>query len=166
MSGQPVWIAGSLGPLGRRIRRNGIIVADIARTAFREQIAVLWEAGADLLIFETFSDLSELSAAIQVARQTTDLPVIAEMTYGNDGIAGDGSTPSDAARTLAALGADVVGVNCSMGPARVLDFVTEMHRAAPALRLSAMPNAGLPYRAGDRMVYPLRPTILRSTPRR
>ncbi len=157
MSGEPVWIAGSVGPLGRRIRRNGVIVADIAQTAFREQIAVLWEAGADLLIFETFSDLSELTAAVQVARQTTDLPIIAEMTYGNDGIASDGSAPADAARVLAALGVDVAGVNCSMGPARVLDFVTEMHRAEPSLRLSAMPNAGLPYRAGDRMVYPSAP---------
>jgi homocysteine S-methyltransferase len=157
ISGQPVWIAGSVGPLGRRARRNGVIVAEKAQAAFREQLAVLWEAGADLLIFETFSDLAELVTAVEVARQTTDLPIVAEMTYGNDGIAGDGSAPADAARTLAALGADVVGVNCSMGPARVLDFITEMHRAEPALRLSAMPNAGLPYRAGDRMVYPSAP---------
>jgi homocysteine S-methyltransferase len=157
ISGQPVWIAGSVGPLGRRARRGGGIAPDIAATAFREQIAVLWEAGADLLVFETFSDLVELGLAVRAARESTDLPVIAEMTYGNDGIAGDGSTPADAARTLAALGVDVAGVNCSLGPARLLDFVTEMHRAEPALRLSAMPNAGLPYRAGDRMVYPSAP---------
>jgi homocysteine S-methyltransferase len=157
MSGQPVWIAGSVGPLGRRARRNGALQPETAEGAFREQIAVLWEAGADLLIFETFSDLAELTLAVQAARDATDLPVIAEMTYGNDGIAGDGATPADAARVLAALGADVAGVNCSMGPARVLDFVAEMHRAEPSLRLSAMPNAGLPYRAGDRMVYPSAP---------
>jgi homocysteine S-methyltransferase len=157
ISGQPVWIAGSVGPLGRRARRNGLIVPEVAREAYHEQIAVLWEAGADLLVFETFSDLSELSLATKVARDTTDLPIIAEMTYGNDGVAGDGTTPADAARMLAALRVDMAGVNCSMGPARVLDFVSEMHRSEPGLRLSAMPNAGLPYRAGDRMVYPSAP---------
>jgi homocysteine S-methyltransferase len=156
MSGQAIWIAGSVGPLGRRARRHGAIVAEMAGEAFREQIAVLWEAGADLLVLETFSDLTELGAAVQAARQTTDLPVIAEMTYGNDGIAEDGSTPADAARILSGLGW-TWPASTARWAARVLDFITEMHRAEPSLRLSAMPNAGLPYRAGDRMVYPSAP---------
>ncbi len=130
ISGQPVWIAGSVGPLGRRARRNGLIVPEVAREAYHEQIGVLWEAGADLLVLETFSDLSELSLATKVARETTDLPVVAEMTFGNDGVAGDGTTPADVARMLAALRVDMAGVNCSLGPARVLDFVSEMHAAS------------------------------------
>ncbi len=129
----------------------------VAEAAFKEQIAALWEAGADLLVLETFSDLPELVLAVQVAKATTDLPVVAEVTFGNDGVSGDGAWPSDVAHALAAAGADVGGVNCSLGPARLLDFVAEMHAAEPGLRLSAMPNAGLPYRAGERMIYPTAP---------
>jgi methionine synthase I (cobalamin-dependent)/5,10-methylenetetrahydrofolate reductase len=158
ISGSPVWIAGSIGPLGRRARQADAIRPDVAMDAFQEQIGALWEAGADLLILETFSDLVELILAIQAARATTDLPIIAEMTFGSDGLTGEGSSPAEIARGLAALGmADVIGVNCALGPTRMLDFVTEMHRAEPALRLVAMPNAGLPFRAGERMIYPSAP---------
>ncbi len=157
ISGQPAWIAGSVGPLGRRARRDGALQSDEAAAAFREQMGVLWEAGADLLVIETFSDLDELVIAVHAARETTDLPVVAEMTFGNDGVTSAGATPAEVAQALAALGVDVAGVNCSLGPARMLEFIAEMHRAEPDLRLSAMPNAGLPYRAGERMVYPSAP---------
>ncbi len=162
ISGQAAWIAGSVGPLGRRVRRGGVVHAEKAAAAFREQIEVLWEAGADLLIFETFSDLAELAIAVQVARETTDLPVVAEVTFGNDGVTGAGATPAEVARALAGLRVDVAGVNCSLGPARMLEFVGEMHRAEPKLRLVAMPNAGLPFRAGERMVYPSTPQYFAS----
>ena len=148
-----MWIAGSVGPLGRRAHGSNGLREELAADAFREQIAVLWEAGADLLILETFSDLNELAVAVRVARETTDLPVVAEVTFGNDGITMSGATPAEVAHALAALGVDVAGVNCSVGPARVLEFVGEMHRAEPALRLSAMPNAGFPFRSGERMIY-------------
>jgi len=157
ISGRPIWIAGSVGPLGKRVRREGALLTDLAATTFREQIGVLWEAGADLLVFETFSDLDELTAAVRVARESTDLPVVAEVTFGNDGITSSGAGPADVAHTLAALGVDVAGVNCSLGPARMLEFASQMHAAEPDLRLSAMPNAGLPYRAGERMIYPSAP---------
>ncbi len=157
IGGLPVWIAGSIGPLGRRAQHDGAIQADLAVAAFREQVGALWEAGADLLILETFSDLTELSLAVRAVRDSTDLPVIAEMTFGSDGLTGEGLTPAEVAHALAVLGVDVAGVNCSLGPARVLDFVNEMHRAEPGLQLSAMPNAGLPFRAGARMVYPSSP---------
>ncbi len=157
ISGQPVLIAGSVGPLGRRVRRGQQLLADAAAAAFGEQIGVLWEAGADLLILETFSDLSELTLAVQVARTTCDLPVVAEVTFGNDGATADGAGPADVAHALARLGVDVAGINCSLGPARIAEFLAEMHAAEPGLRLSAMPNAGLPFRAGERMVYPSAP---------
>jgi len=157
ISGQAVWVAGSVGPLGRRVRSNGVLQLDSAAAAFREQIGVLWEAGADLLILETFSDLTELTAAVQAARAESDLPIVAEMTFGADNLAADGTTPADAAHSLAALGVDVAGVNCSMGPARVLEVISAMHAAEPGLRLSALPNAGLPFRAGERMIYPSMP---------
>jgi methionine synthase / methylenetetrahydrofolate reductase(NADPH) len=157
ISGQPAWIASSVGPLGKRVRQGGVLNATAASEAFREQLAVLWEAGADLLIFETFSDLAELVIAVEAAQNTTDLPVIAEVTFGNDGLTADGASPADVARRLAASGVDVAGVNCSLGPARLVEFAAEMHRAAPGLQLSAMPNAGLPFRAGERMIYPTSP---------
>ncbi len=157
ISGQPVLIAGSIGPLGRRVRHGHQLLANAVAAAFREQIGVLWEAGADLLILETFSDLAELTAAVAAARETSDLPVVAEVTFGNDGITVDGSGPAEVAHALATLGVDVAGINCSMGPARILEFLAEMRGAEPMLRLSAMPNAGLPFRAAERMVYPSSP---------
>jgi homocysteine S-methyltransferase len=157
ISGQAVWLAGTVGPLGRRVRRGDELRLDIAEPAFAEQMAALWEAGADLLILETFSDLPELLVALRLAKATTDLPVVAEVTFGNDGVTGDGTLPADVARALAAAGADAAGVNCSLGPARLLDFIAEMHAAEPGMPLSAMPNAGLPYRAGERMIYPTAP---------
>lgn len=157
ISGKSVWLAGTIGPLGRRARRGDELRTDVAEAAFAEQMAALWEAGADLLILETFSDLPELLVALRQARATTDLPVVAEVTFGNDGVTGDGSIPADVAHALAAAGADVAGVNCSLGPARLLDFVSEMRAAEPELPLSAMPNAGLPYRSGARMIYPTAP---------
>ena len=157
ISGRAVWIAGSVGPLGKRVRSRSGLKPDLAAAAFREQMSVLWEAGADLLILETFSDLAELTVAVETARTITDLPLVAEMTFGNDGVTISGATPAEVAHALAALDVAVAGVNCSMGPTRMLDFVAEMRRAEPGLRLSAMPNAGLPYRAGERMVYPSAP---------
>jgi homocysteine S-methyltransferase len=154
ISGQPVWIAASIGPLGRRAHRaDGVLDRDAAGAAFREQIGILWEAGADLLVFETFSDLPELLLGVEAARAACDLPVMAEMTFGNDGNTGLGYGPAEVAHALASAGVDVGGVNCSMGPAGVLNAVACMHEAEPALRLSALPNAGFPFRAGDRVVY-------------
>ena len=86
ISGQAVWIAGSVGPLGKRARSGGRLRQEEAAATFAEQMGILWEAGADLLILETFSDLDELAVAVQVARKTTDLPVVAEVTLGNDGV--------------------------------------------------------------------------------
>jgi methionine synthase / methylenetetrahydrofolate reductase(NADPH) len=157
ISGQAVWLAGDVGPLGKRARRGDELRRDVAEAAFTEQIAALWEAGADLLVLETFSDLPELLLAIRVAKSGTDLPVVAEVTFGNDGVTGDGAWPAEVAHAVASAGADVAGVNCSLGPARLLDFVAEMHAAEPGLKLSAMPNAGLPYRSGERMIYPTAP---------
>jgi len=160
IAGRAVWIAGSVGPLGRRARHGGTLRGQTAGAAFREQMSAIWEAGADLLILETFSDLSELSLAVQTARETTDLPVVAEMTFGHDGVTAEGLTPGEVARALAGLKVDVAGINCTLGPARILDFIREMHEAEPSLRLSAMPNAGLPYRIGDQVVYPSSPDYL------
>lgn len=162
--GRPVYIAGSVGPSGQSL--TGVTSADDPRFAalralFREQIEGLIEGGADLIILETFSSLAELSQAARVAREMGDLPIIAQMTFTEDGRSLSGEAPAEAARALAALHVDVIGANCSVGPAGILDAVTEM---ADTLRemgidpesdilLSAQPNAGLPTRIENRFFY-------------
>lgn len=83
--GQAVWIAGSIGPLGKPVAPYGRIPADVAREAFRAQINALVEGGVDVLILETFTDLDELLEAVQVARAACDLPVVAQMSFSEDG---------------------------------------------------------------------------------
>jgi homocysteine S-methyltransferase len=157
ISGRALFIAGDVGPLGRRLAPDGHLAEDEARDAFREQISVLWEAGADLLLFETFVELDELVIAVQVARQVCDLPIVASLTFAEDGLTYNGITPNVAAAQLQAAGADLVGMNCSVGPAAMLRTLETLHAAAPELSFSVMPNAGFPERVEGRFYYPSSP---------
>jgi homocysteine S-methyltransferase len=157
ITGKPIFIAGDIGPLGKRLQPNGPLTEQEARDVFREQISVLWEAGADLLLFETFVDLDELEIAVEVARKVCDLPVVASMTFAEDGLTVTGLTPATVAQRLRAVGADVVGVNCSVGPASMLQTMEALHAAAPDVLFSAMPNAGFPERVEGRFYYPSSP---------
>jgi methionine synthase I (cobalamin-dependent)/5,10-methylenetetrahydrofolate reductase len=157
VSGRAILIAGDVGPLGQRLVPDGHLTADEARDAFREQISVLWEAGADLLLFETFVELDELALAVQVARQVCDLPIVASLTFAEDGLTYNGIAPDVAAAQLQAAGADLVGMNCSVGPAAMLRTLETLHAAAPGLSVSVMPNAGFPERVEGRFYYPSSP---------
>lgn len=157
MAGRAIFIAGDVGPLGKRLHPYGPVSLDDAEAAFEEQISVLWEAGADLLLFETFSEIAELEIAVGVARRVTDLPIVASLTYNQDGRTGSGDEPDEAVRRLQEAGADLVGINCSVGPAPTLDVLEAMHRAFPESRFSAMPNAGFPERVEGRFSYPAGP---------
>ncbi len=157
VAGRALFIAGDVGPLGRRLEPHGRLSPAEAREAFREQIAVLWEAGADLLLFETFSDLAELEIGVATAVDVCDLPIVASMTFADDGLTPAGQAPDETVRRLLAAGADVVGVNCSVGPAATIHVVEAMRRAAPRARISAMPNAGFPQRVVGRLSYPSSP---------
>jgi homocysteine S-methyltransferase len=157
VTGKPIFIAGAIGPLGKRLQPNGSLGEQEVRDAFREQIGILWEAGADLLLFETFVDLDELEIAVQVARQVCDLPVVASMTFAEDGLTITGLSPATVVTRLHDVGADVVGVNCSVGPASMLQTMESLHAAAPHVLLSAMPNAGFPERVEGRFYYPSSP---------
>ncbi|BAM01577.1 bifunctional homocysteine S-methyltransferase/methylenetetrahydrofolate reductase [Caldilinea aerophila] len=157
VSGRAIFIAGDVGPLGKRLQPEGPLSATEAEEAFREQISVLWEAGADLLLFETFIDLEELELAVRTARKVCDLPIVASMTFAEDGLTLVGHTPEEAVRRLHAAGADVVGVNCSVGPAAMAQTLEQMHAAAPDVRLIIMPNAGFPERVEGRFYYPASP---------
>jgi homocysteine S-methyltransferase len=157
VSGRSIFIAGNVGPVGKRVAWDNPLEAEAVVNAFKEQIEVLWEAGADLLLFETFSDLVELEAAISAAKALCDLPIVASMTYTDDGLTLAGQHADEVTRRLVAAGADVVGVNCSVGPAQMAETLATMHRAAGDAILSATPNAGFPRRVEGRLYYPASP---------
>lgn len=160
ISGASVFIAGAVGPLGKFLEPYGPITATQAREAFSEQIGALLEQGADLLILETFSDLREILLAIEVARSIGDLPIVAQMTFAEDGRTALGHTPQEVVTKLRATGVDVIGVNCSVGSQRVFNVVEAMHVAAPDVRLSAQPNAGFPTERHNRVFYPSTPEYM------
>jgi len=156
-SSRDVLIAGDVGPLGVRIAPFGRVQPEEARSAFVEQIAALVEAGADLLIIETFSDLYEIREAILAAKQAAALPIIASMTFTRDDRTVLGDDPAKVAKALHEAGADVIGVNCSGGPAQLLRLLKAMRQAVPNGRFSVMPNAGWPEQVGGRIMYPADP---------
>ncbi|MCZ2096551.1 MAG: bifunctional homocysteine S-methyltransferase/methylenetetrahydrofolate reductase [Anaerolineae bacterium] len=153
-----VYVAGSVGPLGRRLAPFGRVTPEEALDAFLVQTRALIEAGADLLLFETFTDLHEIALGIQAARSVRgDMPIAAQMTFNRDDRTALGDTPAQVARALADLHVDIIGVNCSGGPAQLLRILQIMHRAAPEARLSVVPNAGWPEMVGGRVMYPATP---------
>lgn len=152
---KPVLIAGDVGPLGVRLAPFGRVKPEQAHIAFSEQIGALVNAGIDLLIIETMSDLLEIHEAIQAAREIAPgLPIIASMTFTRDDRTLLGDSPAKVARSLEQSGATILGVNCSGGPHQILRILKQMRTAAPNARFSAMPNAGWPEQAGGRIMYP------------
>jgi methionine synthase I (cobalamin-dependent) len=153
-----VWIAGDIGPLGVRLAPFGRVQPDQARQVFAEQIQALVEAGADLLIIETMTDVYEVREAVAAARQVcSQIPVIASMTFTRDDRTLLGDTPAKVARKLHDAGADVIGVNCSGGPNQILRILRSMRTAVPEGHFSVMPNAGWPEQVSGRIMYPATP---------
>ncbi|HEY0443727.1 MAG TPA: homocysteine S-methyltransferase family protein, partial [Candidatus Limnocylindrales bacterium] len=154
VSGRDVLVAGSIGPLGAPTREILHLDEAHVRAAYREQIEGLLEGGVDLFAIETHIDLRHLLLAIDEARRAADLPILAELTFGEELALPDGTTPETAAIAAIAGGADAVGVNCGVGPQACLDAVEAMGRpdAMHAPR-SVMPNAGLPQRIAGQFVY-------------
>jgi homocysteine S-methyltransferase len=156
----PVLVAGAAGPLGVRLEPYGPTSEEEARAVFREQLAALRAGGADLFILETFSDLHEIKEAIRAAREVdASMPIVAQMTIGADHHTSYGATAEDVARTLDGWGADVIGLNCSVGPQIILECIERM---APVTRrkLSAQPNAGMPRDVGGRSMYMASPEYM------
>lgn len=160
-----VLVAGSVGPLGVRLAPFGRVRPEQAYAAFHEQIAALVASGVDVILIETMSDLREVAEAVRAAKAVSKLPVIASMTFTRDDLTMLGDTPTRAARALIACGAEVIGVNCSSGPAQVLRILREMRAsassaeagAAPEAKFLVKPNAGWPEHVGGRIMYPATP---------
>ena len=162
ISGQPVFIAGAVGPSGRPLQAPDEQRLSELRTIFREQIEALLIGGVELLILETFSSLPELRQAVLAAQEVGGLPIVAQMSFYEDGHTLSGQSAARVAAVLNDLGVDVMGANCSVGPAATLDVLQEMIAAVKlhdeqahkgSYLFSAQPNAGLPTRIGNRFFY-------------
>lgn len=152
LAGQPIWVAGAMGPLGHEGAPIGALDAALAHHAFAQQASILADEGVDLITLQTFTTLSELRVAIEAVRSVCQLPIIAEMTFTQEGLTPAGDTPEEIARVLA--GKDVVafGGNCSVGP-ELLNQVVERMAAVVDLPLTAEPNAGLPEYVNGKLAY-------------
>lgn len=161
VTGKQIFIAGAVGPTGRPLQAPDEHRLSELRAIFREQIDALQEGGADLLILETFSSLAELRQAVLAAQEVGGLPVVAQMSFYEDGHTLSGQSAARVVTVLRDLGVDVIGANCSVGPAATLDVLQEMiaesrhnmDESRPAQLFSAQPNAGLPTRIDNRFFY-------------
>jgi homocysteine S-methyltransferase len=164
-AGDRVYVAGAMGPLGLRIEPWGKTASEEAEAHFREQAAALVEGGVDLLMLETFRDVNEITAAITAVRSICALPVVAQMTIEDEGNSLDGTPPEQFVPALQAAGSDVIGINCGIGPAHMLEALERM-AALTSARLSAQPNAGRPRDIEGRTLYLTSPEYMASYARR
>jgi methionine synthase I (cobalamin-dependent)/5,10-methylenetetrahydrofolate reductase len=157
-AGENVYVAGSVGPTGKLLEPLGKVRRQEARDAFRNQINILARSGVDLLILETFVSLSELDEAIDAAKEVTDLPIVAQKTFPEDGSILSGSFPVEVVDHLLSKGVDVVGANCTVGPQRMFSIIRSMYTDRVAL--SAQPAAGIPTLLNGRSIYHASPEYL------
>ncbi len=163
--GEEIYVAGAVGPLGIRIEPYGPTSFDEAKDFFKEAIEGLVAGGADLIIVETFSDLLEIRQAIRAVREACDLPVVAQMTIQQNVKTSYGGDPVEIAKALDKWGADVIGLNCSVGPAILLEAMEAMCKVT-SKPLSAQPNAGMPREVEGRKMYMATPEYMAEYTRR
>ena len=162
---ETAYVAGAIGPLGVRIEPWGKTGVDEAEAFFREQAKALLEGEVDLFVLETFRDVNEIGAAIRAVRSLTDLPIVAQVTTEENGNTLDGAAPESFVAGLEQLGANIVGVNCSVGPAAMLETIERMAQVA-TVKLAAQPNAGRPREVEGRNLYLSSPEYMASYARR
>lgn len=149
-------IAGSLGPTGRFVEPLGDLRFEAAYDSYYTQAKTLIDAGCDYLLFETFIDIQELRAGLLAAKDAGHIPIICQLSYAEDGRTVTGTDPAAAAITLEAMGASVVGVNCSLGPQEIVPIVQALHENL-SIPISALPNAGMPSLVDGKAVYEMTP---------
>src|SRR4029450_11900837 len=162
---EQAYVAGAIGPPASRSEPWGKTGVDEAREYSRERAQALADGGVDLFILETFRDLNEIGAAIDAVRSVSDLPIVAQMTTEEDGNSLDGTPPERFAPELERRGATLIGVNCAVGPAPMLDTIERM-AAVTKRKLSAQPNAGKPRDVEGRNLYLCPPEYMASSARR
>jgi len=153
-----VLIAGDVGPLGMPLAPFGRIQPEEAFNIYAEQVQALMDAGVDVILVETMVDILAVKAAVDAVHHIDPgMPVIASMAFTRDRRTLLGDTPQEVARRMDAFGVDVIGVNCSGGPAQLLRILRQMKQAVPEACFSVMPNAGFPEKVGGRIMYPAGP---------
>jgi len=152
ITGKPVFVAGSLGPLGKPLQPIGKISSSEALTFFRQQAEALLEGGVDLFIIETMVNLEEMQQAILAVKQICQLPVVAQMTFTEEGKTVMGNSPEEVVDVLEALAVDLIGANCSVGPLGIFEVIQRI-LARTKFKVSAQPNAGLPRLVDGRFIY-------------
>jgi methionine synthase / methylenetetrahydrofolate reductase (NADH) len=158
-AGEEIFVGGAIGPLGVRMEPYGPTALEEARAYFREQAEGLLEGGVDLFVLETFSDLAEIQQALLAVRGICPLPIVAQMTIHADSNTAFGTAPEVFTRRLDEWGADIIGLNCSEGPAGMLDAIGRM-AVVTSRKLSAQPNAGQPHEVGGRSMYMASPEYM------
>lgn len=153
-AGSRAKVAGSIGPTGKFIAPLGDLEFDAAYEIFREQSEALAEAGADFLIIETCIDIQEMRAALLAAKDACNLPVICQLSYSEDGRTVTGTDPQSAAVILEAMGASIIGVNCSLGPEQLVPVVKILATNC-RVPISVQPNAGMPYLENGVTKFPM-----------
>ncbi len=150
-----VYVAGEVGPLDVRMVPTGRLQPEQVKDIFIEQIEILLDAGVDLLSIKTFTQLNELAVAVEAARSvSTDIPIMAQVSFNRDDRLAFGGTSMQAAETMKELDADIVGINSSFGAAQVARMIAIFRSVMPDRPLAAIPNAGWPEYVAGRVVYP------------
>lgn len=157
--GDRAFVAAAIGPLGVRVEPYGPTSLEEARELFREQARALYEAGPDLFVLETFSDVAEIQQALLAIRSVCDLPVVSQMTIQTDGKTSYGTAPEAFTKQLDEWGSDVIGLNCSVGPHMMLEAIEQM-RQVTRRKLCVQPNGGLPRQVEGRMFYMASPEYM------
>lgn len=155
-AGSNTKIAGAMGPIGQLIRPLGDLDFEDAYKGYYLIVKAMATAGADLILFETFIDLQEMRAAVLAAKEACDLPIFCQMTFEANGRTVTGTDPATAVIVLDALGASVIGANCSLGPEQLVEVVQIFHRHTDK-PISIQPNAGLPILRNGETVFPMTP---------
>jgi homocysteine S-methyltransferase len=158
-AGDRAFVAAAIGQLAIRIEPYGPTSVDEAQQVFREQAEALLCGGPDLFVLETFSDVAEIQQAIRAIKSVCDLPIVAQMTIQTDGTTSYGTSPETFTQRLDEWGADVIGLNCSVGPHTMLEALEKM-RQVTKRKLSAQPNGGLPRQVDGRMFYMASPEYM------
>ncbi|MBU4483461.1 MAG: homocysteine S-methyltransferase family protein [Actinomycetia bacterium] len=160
---KPLFIAGDIGPLGKLLEPVGTLKYEDAVSAFSKQAEILIGKKVDLIIIETIMDLNEALAAIEATRKISkDIPIACSLTFGENGVTLMGNKAEDVVEILINAGSDIVGANCSIGSAAMLNMVKKMREANAEARLIFQPNAGLPMLVEGKTIYNETPEIMAS----
>ncbi len=151
-AGNDCYVAGSIGPINAHLKPVGGISRDELMDIYREQVSCLIEGGVDILMFETFPGIEMLKYAVKAAREITEIPIVAQITFNDFGSTLHEESPEMVSKELDSCAIDVLGANCSVGPSVMLESLIEM-REHTEIPLAAQPNAGLPKIVDGRFIY-------------